>query len=120
MNGNRDKSSHAERQAIQRELGLGIQRIRRRKGWNRETLAERLGVSPHSLAKWELGVHAPPLHELLALLQALEVTFEELALGRRAPAAVLAAAQRSEAAMFLNGFLRAIGWPQPAKGKAKG
>lgn len=101
MNGN-GESSREQRQAVQRGLGLAIQNARRRKGWSREELAERLGVPLHSLAKWEVGTHAPLLNDLMKLLEVLEVTFEELVLGHRGPAPVLPPGQRKELAMCIN------------------
>lgn len=92
-----------------RNLGLGIVRLRRRKGWSRAVLAERLGVKRNRLGKWELGVAAPSLECVVALLDALEVTFEELAFNRATPeASPLPPGQRSELASSLNRLLRVL------------
>lgn len=100
MNGKR--SSRARRQAAQRRLGLSIRNARRRKGWSRDELAKRLGTSSYNLKKWELGAHAPPLNDLLKLLEVLEVTFEELVLGKQGPAPAIPPGQRKELAMCIN------------------
>ncbi len=105
MNGNSSGTSPSRQRTVQRKLGLRIQKLRRAKGLSRQALAERLEVSPHSLKKWELGVHALPIHELVRLLGVLEVTFEELVLGRRPPA--LPPAQRNELAVSINRLMRA-------------
>ena len=68
-------------------------------------LAQRLGVSLHTVKRWELGIQAIPTDDLVRLLQVLEVTFEELVLGDRAP--VLPPAQRNELAISLNRLIRA-------------
>ncbi len=106
MSGN-GGSSRAMRRTVQRQLGLAIQKLRRRRGWIREELAERLGVPLHNLAKWEVGAHAPPLNDLLKLLEVLEVTFEELVLGHRNPAPAIPPGQRNELAMCINRLVQA-------------
>jgi transcriptional regulator with XRE-family HTH domain len=105
MSGTNSGASRAKRRAVQRRLGLRIRKLRRAKKLTREALAQRLGVSRHSLAKWELGAHAFPMSDLVKLLEVLEVTFEELVLGSRAPA--LPRPQRNELAVCLNRLIRA-------------
>ena len=83
-------------------------RLRQRKGWSQARLAERLGVTRHRLGKWELGLSAPSLEDLVALLDALEVTFEELALNRAVQVSPLPPGQRSELASSLNSLLRVL------------
>lgn len=108
------------KQAVQRGLGLGIVRLRRRKGWSQAELARRLKVSRHRLGKWELGEHAPPLEDLVALLEALETTFEDLALDRVGPAVPLPPTQRTELTTCLNGLLRIVKpWVMDPNGTAR-
>jgi len=90
----------------QRELGLGIARVRQRQGWSQAALAQRLEVNRHSLGKWERGLRPPTLEHLVALLEVLETTFEEL-MGIRPPAQI-PPAQRSEVARYLGGLVRAM------------
>ena len=113
MNENGDYSRRKDPRDVQRVLGLGITRLRRRHGWSQAALAQRMGISRHSLGKWERGVRRPTLEHLVMLLDLLETTFEEL-LGVRGPEPRIPPAERSEAARCLNGFLRAIRpWLQP-------
>jgi transcriptional regulator with XRE-family HTH domain len=93
---------------VQRGLGLGIVRLRQRKGWSQGVLAKRLGITRHRLGKWELGLNAPSLEDLVALLETLEVTFEELALGRVVPVAPLPPGQRKEMTLHFNGLVRLL------------
>jgi transcriptional regulator with XRE-family HTH domain len=108
MNANQNHLPRMSQERLHRALGVGIVRMRRRKGWSQADLAERLKVSRHRLGKWELGLNAPPLVDLVALMEALEVTFEELALGRAAPAASLPPPERTELARCLRGLLRVV------------
>ncbi|HEV8577535.1 MAG TPA: helix-turn-helix transcriptional regulator [Thermoanaerobaculia bacterium] len=94
--------------ALQREIGGGIVRLRRRRGWSQAVLAQRLNVKRHRLGKWEQGINPPSLEALVALLGVLEVSFEELALGCTAPTKRLPAGQRKELMMCLRGLLRRL------------
>ena len=105
MSGNGGDSMRSRRRAMQRQIGARIRKLRRAKDWSREVLAQRLGVSLHTVKRWELGIQAIPTDDLVRLLQVLEVTFEELVLGDRAP--VLPPAQRNELAISLNRLIRA-------------
>jgi len=122
MIGNSDSPRQLSREVVQRDLGRGIERLRRRRRWSQAALADRLNVTRHCIGKWERGLHSPSLEDVVALLAVLEVTFEELVLGRPAPEPRIPAAQRSEVAMCLNDFLKAIrpllGAPS-GKGKEK-
>src|SRR5262245_26556862 len=102
MSGNDGRSSQGSREVDQRGLGSRIRNVRRRKGWSREQLAQRMGTSQHNLKKWELGAHTPPLTELTKLLEVLGVSFEELVLGHPAPAPALPPGPRNELAMCIN------------------
>jgi transcriptional regulator with XRE-family HTH domain len=108
MNGNGGSSKRWTQEALQRELGLGIVRRRRLKGWSQTVLARRLNVKRHRLGKWEQGIAAPSLGDLTALMELLEVSFEELVLGRSTPPAPLPPERRSELVLYLNGLLRQL------------
>jgi transcriptional regulator with XRE-family HTH domain len=83
-------------------------RLRQQKGWNQKMLAMRLKVTRSRIGKWERGVNAPSLNDLMALTETLGVTFDELALGREAPMVPLPSGIRAEFAMCLNRLLRAV------------
>jgi len=102
-----------------RLIGLRIVQARKRRGWNQEALAKRMGVSRRVVGRWERGMNSPSLEALVKLAAVLEAPTDELLLGKPAPVPQIPAAQRSQAAGYLNGFLQAIGWPLPKKGKAK-
>lgn len=120
MNGT-GKLTDAGRMTLRELVGLRIVRARKRRGWSQEALAGRLGVSQRMLRRWERGIFAPSLEALVKLAEVLGSATDELLRGTPAPApqAQIPPEQNSEAAKYLNGFLRAIGWPLPAKGKAK-
>jgi len=42
-------------------LGENIQTFRRKNGWSQAALAERLGVTPQAVSKWEHAKTAPDL-----------------------------------------------------------
>src|SRR5262245_43405476 len=120
MNGEQ-KLNGAGKRTLRRQLGLRIVRARKRRGWSQEMLARRMEVPRTVLGRWERGMNSPSLEALVKLAEVLEVAADELLRGTPAPAlaAQMAPEQRSDAAKCLNGFLRAIGWPLPAKGGAK-
>jgi XRE family transcriptional regulator, regulator of sulfur utilization len=117
MDGNGGSSKRWTQEALQRELGLGIVRRRRLKGWSQTVLARRLNVKRHRLGKWEQGIAAPSLGDLTALMELLEVSFEELVLGRSTPPAPLPPQQRKELTLHLKGLLRQL---QPLVGSPNG
>jgi|TARA_R100000479_G_scaffold130234_1_gene68396 transcriptional regulator with XRE-family HTH domain len=42
-------------------------------GWTTGTLAERVGVSKSTIARWESGIHAPTSEDVARLAAALDV-----------------------------------------------
>jgi transcriptional regulator with XRE-family HTH domain len=90
-----------------RGLGKRIVQLRRRRGWNRASLAERLGVSPERLKKWELGANLPGVGLLATLARTLDVTIDELVTGR-APAPEFSLRQQDEAKLYLAGLMRLL------------
>jgi transcriptional regulator with XRE-family HTH domain len=59
------------------KLGEDIERARRRKGWNQEYLAGRVGLHPNTIGKYERGATAPDFDELQKIANALgEPRFE--------------------------------------------
>ena len=72
------------------QLGARIAQLRREKGLTQEMLAQRMGVSPQAVSKWERGLACPDLVFLDDLADLLDVSIEELLLGR--PSVALASA----------------------------
>jgi transcriptional regulator with XRE-family HTH domain len=91
-----------------RGLGNRIMRLRCRKGWDRASLAEGLGVSPDRLKKWELGKYRPSVRQLVALARTLGVTIDELVTGQAAPTPELSPRQQDEAKLYLAGLMRLL------------
>ena len=59
-------------------LGGKIQIRRKRLGWSQEELAQRLGVSRQSVAKWETGQSVPDLKRLVVLADLLRANLDYL------------------------------------------
>ena len=59
-------------------LGNKISSLRRGKGIKQEELAERLGVSPQAVSKWENDISCPDIMLLPKLADIFEVTVDEL------------------------------------------
>jgi len=60
------------------ELGNQIRTLRLRRGVTQEALAERLGVSPQAVSKWECGTTLPDVQLLPAISAYFGVTIDEL------------------------------------------
>ena len=59
-------------------LGKRIMALRKAAGMTQEQVAERLGVSPQAVSKWETGTADPSTSNLLALAKLFGVSAEEL------------------------------------------
>lgn len=60
-------------------IGENIQYLRKSKNLTQESLAEQIGVSRQTVAKWESGESAPDLDAAAKLSQALDVSLDEMA-----------------------------------------
>ena len=60
-------------------IGENIQFLRKKRNITQEALAEQIGVSRQTIAKWEAGESAPDLDVADRLCQALEISLDELA-----------------------------------------
>ena len=60
-------------------IGENIQHLRKMKSITQEALAEQVGVSRQTIAKWESGESAPDLEMAGKLGQALDVSLDDLA-----------------------------------------
>ena len=56
-------------------IGKAIALARQRKRWTQQRLADHLGVSKSTVAKWETGLHFP-LRNLGAVEEALDVSLD--------------------------------------------
>ena len=72
------------------ELGFRIASKRRARGLTQGQVAIHMGVSPQAVSKWERGLACPDLVFLDDLADLLDVSIEELLLGR--PSVALASA----------------------------
>ena len=63
---------------IKKELGEKIRRVRKRKGLTQEQLAEIINISSRNLSNIELGINFPKAETLEKILDALNISTEEL------------------------------------------
>ncbi len=59
-------------------LGKNIRKHRHEKGWTQEQLAEKIGVSPQAISRWEKGTTYPEMELIPALARLLGVTTDLL------------------------------------------
>lgn len=64
-------------------LGKRIGQLRRAKGIKQDELAEKLGVTPQAVSKWENDISCPDISLLPRLAQLLGVTTDELLSGKK-------------------------------------
>jgi len=59
-------------------LGDNIRELRRNRGWTQEQLAERVGMSPQAISRWENGTTYPDLELIPEIARLFSVTTDEL------------------------------------------
>lgn len=59
-------------------LGENIKKLRKRKGYSQETLAQQLNVVRQTVSKWEKGISVPDADMLTTIAELLDVTVGEL------------------------------------------
>ena len=64
-------------------LGKRIAALRHEKGWKQDELAEKLGVSPQAVSKWENDQTCPDISLLPLLAKTLGVSVDELLSGKQ-------------------------------------
>lgn len=64
-------------------IGSRIAKLRKEKGLSQEKLAEKLGVSSQAVSKWENDASCPDISLLPELARVLEVTTDELLIGKK-------------------------------------
>ena len=70
-------------------LGKRIGMLRRQKGLKQDELADKLGVSPQAVSKWENDQTCPDISLLPELAKILEVSVDELLSGKQESAPVV-------------------------------
>lgn len=78
-----------------RAVGHRLRRVRERLGWDRTELADRLGVHPGSIARWETGGSVPHRYHLERIAEWGDVDAEWILTGK-SPGVVEAAAEAPE------------------------
>lgn len=59
-------------------IGMNLKYLRKKYGYSQEDLAERLGVSRQSVAKWENEEALPDVEKCVTMAQIFETTVEML------------------------------------------
>lgn len=59
-------------------IGKRIQQFRKQKGMTQEALSEKLNLTPHYLSAIERGVKLPSLETLILIINALEVSADDV------------------------------------------
>ena len=61
------------------QLDKNLQKLRKKKGFSQEVLAEKCQVSRQAIAKWESGESIPTLDKLIFLADFYDLSLDELA-----------------------------------------
>lgn len=68
---------------MENTLGKRISSLRREKGMKQEELAEKMGVSPQAVSKWENDQTCPDISALPQLAKILGISVDELLTGKK-------------------------------------
>ena len=68
---------------METKIGHQIQKLRKSKNMSQEKLAEKLGVSRHSISNWEREVSNPELKTMLEITKLFNVSLNQLIKTRR-------------------------------------
>jgi transcriptional regulator with XRE-family HTH domain len=91
----RSGNRRTSRETVKRQMGTRIIQARQGRGWSQAELARRLEVPRDRLGKWERGLSAPGVEDLVTLSEVLAVPFAELMQGRREEEAITLTALES-------------------------
>lgn len=80
QNDNDEKMTETET-ALFTEIGKNIRNLRERNQLTQEKLSERIGVTQKTISKWENGERKIKLENMVKVVEALGVSFDELMLG---------------------------------------
>jgi transcriptional regulator with XRE-family HTH domain len=84
----RTGNRRTSRETVKQQLGTRVIQARQSRGWSQAELARRLEVPRDRLGKWERGLCAPGVDDLVTLSEVLAVPFAELMQGRREEEAI--------------------------------
>jgi transcriptional regulator with XRE-family HTH domain len=73
--------SRKKEQSLAAEIGARLRRIRIRNGWSQKEFAERLGVTPSQLSRWENGKILPDTESVIDICDAVLVQSDEILRG---------------------------------------
>jgi len=68
---------------MEKTLGARIAELRKEKGYKQDEIAEKLGVSPQAVSKWENDITCPDIMTLPALAGMLDTTVDFLLSGEK-------------------------------------
>ena len=66
-------------------IGENIQRFRKEAHLSQEELAEKLGVSRQTVAKWENGTTVPDIYSCMAMSDIFGISLDALAMAKQHP-----------------------------------
>jgi transcriptional regulator with XRE-family HTH domain len=66
------------------EIGARLRAVREQNGWQQKELAERIGIPPSQLSRYEAGTDLPKIHTLVAIGEIFQVALGDLVSGRPA------------------------------------
>ena len=89
-------------------LGKRIADLRREKGFKQDELAEKLGISPQAVSKWENDQTCPDISLLPSLAKILGVSIDELLSGKKEEAPEVKILPESERKDIKNMILRIV------------
>jgi transcriptional regulator with XRE-family HTH domain len=75
------RDSRLETQA-KRMLGTSLRLLREDRGWAHDDIADAIGVTADAVRKYERGVRAPGIHQLILLAGMYGVTLDRLVYGQ--------------------------------------
>jgi transcriptional regulator with XRE-family HTH domain len=68
-------------QSLAADVGARLRRIRERNGWSQKELADRLGVTPSQLSRWENGKILPDTDSQIDICDSVFVSMDEIIRG---------------------------------------
>jgi len=94
--------------AVRAKFGQRLVKLRKARGWSRNKLAARLGISRQRLTNWEQGSSSPTLEMLLALKRVLGIPLDELVSGEKEQTPGLSRDERIRALQHATELLKVL------------